>query len=229
MATEILRPNADGDYTNIASPVGAHWSRVDEETPDLTAVYTSNTMQEKDSYELEASSIPADATINSVTIYFASWTGNWSGAYIQPFLRLSGIETDGTEVIMPNDWPVPDILSEELSKPGGGDWAVSDLADLQVAIGIRANGDGVPTDPFLDTVWVVIDYSIDVAISVPLMTMEAEVFAPGLYLLTPGGPMTGYSKSILGKVVKDSVGHIPGTEWLRRQSARDIIRRGGLT
>jgi len=47
MATEILRPNAAGDETTIASQYpdsGAHWDKVDEETPDNDTTYVYEEM-----------------------------------------------------------------------------------------------------------------------------------------------------------------------------------------
>jgi len=94
--TEILRPNAAGDYTNIASQYpdsGAHWEKVDEATvDDDDYVYTSSGTQEKDAYNLDSTAIPSGSTINSVTAFLRI------RGLAQPFLRLSSTETEGTKV-----------------------------------------------------------------------------------------------------------------------------------
>jgi hypothetical protein len=75
MATEILRPNAAGDETNLPNvypDVGLdHWQNVDEEVSDddTTRLGADNTNQNwyRDLYNLPAHS--GSGTINSVTVY----------------------------------------------------------------------------------------------------------------------------------------------------------------
>ncbi|GAI86426.1 unnamed protein product, partial [marine sediment metagenome] len=97
MPTEILRPNAAGDYTNIAYqfPVESeHWDKVDEESPDddTTYVYTPSAVQQKDAYGLQDTVIPGGSEINSVMAYLRI------RGLAQPFLRLAGVETEGAKV-----------------------------------------------------------------------------------------------------------------------------------
>ena len=71
--TEILRPDATGDETNISSQLpdsGAHWDKVGEETPDgdSTYVYTSNSAWQEDLYSIADHSAGA-GTINYVKVY----------------------------------------------------------------------------------------------------------------------------------------------------------------
>lgn len=139
-ATEVLRPNAAGDYTNLPSQFpdsDEHWDKVDEEVPDDASTYVRDYQgtQHKDAYNLTDTSIPAGSTINSVTVYFRC-RQEWAGTtdYCQPFLRLGTDETSGTEQITTTDWVT---YSEALARPGGGSWSVSDLNNLQVVIGLR--------------------------------------------------------------------------------------------
>jgi hypothetical protein len=72
MATEILRPNAAGDETNIQAQdpsSGDHYDKVDEETPDedSTRVRSGTIAWQRDLYNLADSS--GGGTINSVTVY----------------------------------------------------------------------------------------------------------------------------------------------------------------
>ena len=73
MATETLRPNAAGDFTEITyqNPAsGAHWDKVDEATPDdnTTTVYIDGTASVlADIYHLPAHS--GSGPISSVLIY----------------------------------------------------------------------------------------------------------------------------------------------------------------
>lgn len=144
MATEILRPNEAGDYTDIASQwpeEGEHWDKIDEIDADngTTQVRTYSVAQQKDAYNLQPSEIAPGSTINSLKVYFKwSTSSDTKTGYLQPFLRLGENETAGTNVERQGVAYVFD--SEILSRPGGGEWDVTDLADLQVAIGMAEDG-----------------------------------------------------------------------------------------
>lgn len=139
MDTEILRPNAPGDYTALSRNTGnANWEMVDEEVADehTTRVYTNSLAQVKDAYGLGDTSIPDGSTINSVKIYFRfRGVSTEATMHCQPFLRLGTNETSGTE--KSDSAATWTTHSEVLDRPGGGDWAVADLNDLQAVIGLR--------------------------------------------------------------------------------------------
>jgi hypothetical protein len=128
-----MYPNAPGTY---------HWDKVDDPTgsPDDGSTYVDagNTgSQAKDSYNLTDTAV--NAVINSVTVYFrigaVAGTNTVKG---QPFLRLGGVETTGTEVTFTCSLSVYwGTYSETLARPGGGTWSVSDINSLQVCIGLR--------------------------------------------------------------------------------------------
>ena len=70
MATEILRPSADGIYTEFISSDGArpYYDSVDEAEADEDITYIrNNSSLKRDSYQLPAHS--GSGTINSVTAY----------------------------------------------------------------------------------------------------------------------------------------------------------------
>lgn len=165
MATEILRPNDAGDYTNINNQYpssGYHWDKVDEVTQDTSATRVetlhNTTTQVKDAYGLTDTAIPSGATINSVKVYFCFITNYLKSSYAQPFLRISTTETAGTEQIDDRKWTT---YNQTLARPGGGSWAVSDLNGLQVCIGLRvASGGEAGLDKALCTqVYVEVDYT----------------------------------------------------------------------
>ena len=168
MATEILRPDAAGDYTALSRYPGdpvLNWEDVDEAVADedTSFVYTSSTTIVKDAYNLGATAIPDGSTINSVTVYFrfriGTDTPNNPG-YAQPFLRLSGSETTGT-AIEKDGAGAPDFTtySEALARPGGGSWAVADLDSLQAVIGLYLPVGGQAR---CTQVYVEVDYTIPV-------------------------------------------------------------------
>ncbi len=167
MAQAILRPNGAGDYSNLLLYGGgdSHWTEVDEVVADdfTTYVRTSTSGQLKDAYELEA--LPAASSVASVRVYFrhCSSGGTALRGWNQPFLRLDGVETVGTEVLSPF-FSVSGWLdsNEVLARPGGGDWTPTDIANLQVCIGIRS-----PENEWvnLTQVYVVVDYTPDTPVS----------------------------------------------------------------
>ena len=155
---EILRPNAAGDYENIpssTSPAGSHWQAVDDVVPDeaATRVYTSSAYWNKDAYNLQNTSIPVGATINSVRVYFRLDGGGYPG-YGQPFLRLGTNETAGAEQRHQYAWQT---YSQILARPGGGSWSRADLNSLQGVIGLRAYS--APKPFHCTQVYVEVDFS----------------------------------------------------------------------
>ena len=136
-ATAQLTVTGAGDATALTPSAGSNYQCVDEtygSPNDTDYVYTMNDTVLIDYYEIQDGSIPAGAVIDSVTVYFRT---KWSDEanYARPYLRLSGTNTAGTEITNSSSWTTN---SEALSRPGGGTWSVSDIADLQVGIGLRA-------------------------------------------------------------------------------------------
>lgn len=186
MATEILRPNDIGDYTALShwpDTGEENWEDVDDVIPDedTTYVFSGSLTQEKDAYNLEPSSIPGGSVINSVKVYYR-WVAFSSkyGEYAQPYLRLSGVETAGSEeYTISTDWQT---LNEILSRPGGGNWSVADLADLQVVIGLRTNDyhESIPRSLCTQT-YVEVDWSEGVGgLENKSANMAAKMMAAGL-------------------------------------------------
>lgn len=145
-ATANLTPNAPGDYCTIAFETGAacpnHYQNVDDSpgAPDdaTTMINTNSGVQEKDAYNCANATgiISSNSLINSVNVTFrCSVSSNATDATFQPYLRLNSIETTGTEVTAnTTTWT---NYTEELDRPGGGTWSLSDLDDLQVVIGLK--------------------------------------------------------------------------------------------
>ena len=100
MATEILRPNGVGSETSIQTQVpgsGAHWDKVDEETPDgaTTYLWQDGTTAKRDLYALPNHT--SAGVINSVKIYFCC-CGDGANGKAKPSLRTNSTTYDGTEV-----------------------------------------------------------------------------------------------------------------------------------
>ncbi len=176
MSTEILRPNAAGAYCNMPLETGAacpnHYQNVDEAVADeaTTVVINNTTSQLKDAYNLEPSIIPGGSTINSVKVYFRFRSSDFGDGYGQPGLRLSGSETMGSEQTHTGTSYV--TYNEALARPGGGNWAVADLADLEVIIGLKA-GTGLNYGNCTQ-IYVQIDYSLAVVGGSPASLLMAQ-------------------------------------------------------
>lgn len=165
MDTETLRPSEAGDYTNITSQFPdstEHWDKVDEVTADEWTTYVSQVTDSelKDVYGLEnPSDIGGADTINSVTVHFRVSTWNTSTTVKAiPYLRLGTDETAGTEVSFfqgDTGWLQE---SEVLARPGGGDWSLADLNNLQVGIGIW-NTSALGRGSGCTQIYVVVDYT----------------------------------------------------------------------
>ncbi len=155
-----LLPDGPGDYTAIGTLVGAatNWEAVDDPvaTPDDATTYVEVTAKgtEKDAYTLQDAAV--SGTINSVTVYFRVAVNNNNKIhYYQPFLRLAGAETTGTQIQhTTTTWTA---YSEVLVNPDlSGGWTWADINNLQVAIQLTDNAAG---EPELTQIYVRVNYT----------------------------------------------------------------------
>jgi hypothetical protein len=162
MATETLRPNAEGDETAITDQYpgeGEHWDKVDEVTSDEdTYVYEYDDYWVRDLYNLPASSVGA-GTINNVTVYMRAWASmsvGVGGAKIS--IKTAGSTVDGPEVSFANEWTTYTFSKTWLVNPVTGlAWTWAQINALQIGANIVGYQyeDGV----FVTTLYVVVDYT----------------------------------------------------------------------
>ena len=135
MATVILRPVAAGNYTQwngVFPALSNHFAVVDEvsQNGDTDYIFGSTVATLRDSFTLESWS-PGSVTITQVKVYF--WSKRMdTNPQVTPFLRLGGIDSDGT-IVSPDTLAYTEY-SEAISRPGGGSWQVSDFSTLQVGV-----------------------------------------------------------------------------------------------
>ena len=135
----LLKPNAAGDATQWTASSGANYTCVDEGFPanDDTDYVYSETVDDKDLYNLENPSIPSDSIIRRV------WVTARAKKTVSDAAKIAlGIKTGGTEY-----WDSDqDLLTsyknfqtaEWRQNPStSSDWTISDLNDLQVGIKAR--------------------------------------------------------------------------------------------
>jgi len=175
-ASETLRPDATGDYTNL-TPVGdtPNWKCVDNVAPDDdTRVIMGGTTEKKDAYNLSASG--ATGAINSVTVYFRcrAFTTQEEGytSFFTPYLRIGTDETEGTTRQQTTNGESFTTYDEALARPGGGTWLATDLADLQVCIGLRTAQSSFGQS-WCTQIYVVVDYT---AATAPAITTDAATY-----------------------------------------------------
>lgn len=161
-----LYPSADV-LTEIAQvfPSGSHYSTIDDpyNSLDITDfVYTGNTTFEKDRYGLTSTILDSHDIISEVRVYFYAVVSGGSGGYgyFIPHLYLNSTEQAGTQENVACGYQA--ALNQVISKPGGGDWTVDDLNNLNVGMSIKCSTSGYFTE--LCQLYIKITYT-DVSVS----------------------------------------------------------------
>ena len=148
-STETLRPNADGDETEIAEQIpggGEHWDKVDDETPhddDATYLRTNTYPFQEDLYNMPAHSTGSGG-INYVKVYTVarSTTAPLEGANVYVQIKTNGAEDDGTAyetttiyATYSHQW--------DTNPQTGNDWTWDEIDALQIGVGLkRPRGSG---------------------------------------------------------------------------------------
>jgi hypothetical protein len=158
MATEILRPDSDGDETALSqNGASEDWDCVDEASPDEDTTFLSfaSSTLTFSSPNLQASAL-TDETIDSVDVWDRSKVnaGAGSGDNKQAGVRLSGANSMGSTVQLTTSYT--DRESAALARPGGGSWEVADLASLQARIGLQESG---TSSSRCTQLWVEVNYT----------------------------------------------------------------------
>ncbi len=162
MATELFRPNAAGDLTELTPQdpdfMLTNWECVAEETPDDDTTYVRATSV---NYWYDTYNLPAHTgnygAVNSVTVHVrAKKVGTSTNNIVIPCLRLGGTTLDGTAFAITTSWA---DYSQEISRPGGGSWTASDIDSLQAGVKCRARGVGGESAQ-VTQVWIVVDYTV---------------------------------------------------------------------
>jgi len=141
--TEILRPNAEGDTTEISSvyPTGtSHWQAVDEESSDgdSTYVYTSSTAS---SYQTDVYNLPdhtGSGTINGVTVYFRFKTYTYGyTAYGRAAIKTYGTIYNGTTESTTSNFYSTRSYTWTTNPYTGASWTWTEIDSLQAGLGTR--------------------------------------------------------------------------------------------
>jgi hypothetical protein len=155
MATEQLLLAAVGSpdtwtLTAGSTKVAACQTPDDDGTSYITSP-TANNSEQRFSLD-DPTLIGSGDTINSVQVRIRHQRGGTPPGTIQAFLVLSTNVSFGTSTTTGAGWV---DLTENISKPGGGSWTLTDLNNLVVGVRNTTNGRAV----FCTTIEVIADYT----------------------------------------------------------------------
>jgi hypothetical protein len=198
-----ITPNAAGTVTGLTPNVGVNWQCVDDppSTPDdiATLIYENGATASLvwDSFNLETPSFlgfPDSITINFVTVKYRVYQVGVTG-YAKPNISLGSTNTTGTEVGTTTIWTT---ISENLTRPGGGTWAISDFNNLQVGIGLR----NATSDTYCTQIYVQINYSTDIGTDLTVTSIPSGEYlirftADGTYNCLSVGSYTSANISVV--------------------------------
>lgn len=178
MATEILRPNAAGDETNIPHAVGPgqHWYLLGDES-DSTYVYNTTQDYKRDLYNLSAPT--GSGTINSVTVRVRV-SSTVSVGRVKGSVKINGtVYESDYSFIESETWYSYSMLYYETNPDTGEPWTWEDLADLQAGVSLWHYGDGHAR---CSEVYVEVDYTPPpiTTIDAPLIEITSEAKVPTL-------------------------------------------------
>ena len=162
MAIERLYPNAVGYYTGFttAYPFGSDpWEVIDDpyDSPnddDYIYVLADNA---RGSYNITASGLSGNATINSVCVKFRA-KGSTTTLAMKGFVFLNGVGVEDYYQTLTTSFADYNT-GTRLTRPGGGNWAVADLENLE--IGVRCSGAAKGTTHYCSQLYVEIDYTAE--------------------------------------------------------------------
>ncbi|MBA7567559.1 hypothetical protein ES708_09274 [subsurface metagenome] len=148
-STETLRPNADGDETEVSEQepaTGAHWDKVDDVTSDddTTYIATNSYLWEEDLYNIPNHSA-GSGSINYVKVYAVAKSMQDPAAeniYVQ--IKTNGLEDDGTAYMTTQNYTT--FSHQWDTNPQTGQpWTWDEIDALQIGVGLlRPAGIGGP-------------------------------------------------------------------------------------
>ncbi len=186
MATEILRPNAAGDETNIPTTGGmgtGHWGRVSDED-DATYLANYNNIWTRDLYNLPSPS--GSGVVNFVRIYIRIRSLIEAG-WRKTALKIDGSVYETGELVINNENWYTTFVTWNTNPKTGAAWTFAELVGLQIGINLKAY-----TNPSgsvqVAEVWLHIDYTPPPPVAPTVTTQAVSDIAP--VTATGNGNMT---------------------------------------
>ena len=188
--TEILRPDAAGDATDIASQnpdSGQHWDKVDDAAPDdwSTYVYEEGKRYWRDLYSIQDHS-NGSGTIDGIIVYFRFAAGDDSDkkheARARAVIKTNNTVYTGNEEEVENGGFVTRAYQWITNPSTEEAWTWNEIDDLQIGVDLRAeknNGKASCTQ-----VYAVVYYT-------EAPETEGEVPTGNLFMVNPHDNYTG--------------------------------------
>ncbi len=150
-----LLPNALGYSSQwaITGPATA-WEALDDPVgvPDDADYVSTSSALKRTSVNLQsASAVLAGSTVTSVVVYLRAKIDTPAN-YLQPFLRLNGVNLDGTVITPTTSFA---NYNQTIGRPGGGSWLPEDIETLEV--GVYENGAANPT--YVSQLYIRVNYT----------------------------------------------------------------------
>jgi len=159
MSTEILNPDGEGYYITWILNDTTKPSAVSDDS-DSTYVST-DTEDNRQTFTLsDPIDIKGADTINWVQVFYRSWAvGSRGPERMDVIERLSSTDRDqgNNQVITRGSWNEYSGI-QQVEKPGGGNWLLIDLQNLEV--GIEASTLEGGEELRVSKIWVVVDYTL---------------------------------------------------------------------
>ena len=188
---EILRPNATGDETNIASQspgIGEHWDKVCEVVADdaFTVVYHSGAaVYELDLYNLGNHS--ALGSINSVKAWIRVWDTQafpLYETYARVAIKTHGVIHRGVQHTIPVDEGWVEYSEEWVDNPETENpWTWDEIDALQAGVDLKGiEWDASSKAPECTQVYVEIDYSPNITVTPSTLVLVLTIYAPSIII-----------------------------------------------
>lgn len=162
MATEILRPDAQGTYTEIIYVNDTdHWDAVNEAVADGFTTFLADNCDDvfhTDTFGLPNSGVGA-GVINSVKVYVvANYEGTGANGRLKLAVYTNSALHEGSEETAIADWTSYDktwVTNPETTNP----WTWAEINALEAGISVKGKIGGVGGDVYVTQVYVEVDYT----------------------------------------------------------------------
>jgi hypothetical protein len=152
--TEIIECASVGNYDQWALGAGGDKVvAVNSPHDDNTSFISEHTSGQKQSYAIDSMAGDADEIISVSPFFRAAGVGT-NPKSMRALLRLGGSDSVGPTKTT-TDTPFTDY-QDAVSRPGGGDWAVADIASLEIGVEQTATSD--PESNRCTTIRVTVSY-----------------------------------------------------------------------
>jgi len=122
----LLMPEGAGAHADWTPLVGANWQEVDDNPPDDDTTYNAtNTVTDRDSFEMEDMPGGWTGTIHAVGVAINSRRDDAVAHELQPAVRSGGTDYDGTAALITDAYSFYNLYAWELDPDTAAAWLVA--------------------------------------------------------------------------------------------------------